>query len=119
MKHNCNCGSKPIIKKSLYQSPCPGITLNIRSIKNNLFEVTGKVTCNESPLQGVYVKLSSSSDIVSFPNNSVTTNAMGIFLAVPDVAPNTSDTKVTITASIMANGSAISTSQYHFFSNKN
>ncbi|MFE0625064.1 hypothetical protein ACFW1J_26970 [Priestia aryabhattai] len=119
MKNNCGCGNKPIVKMPLPHPPCPDITINISTINNSLYEVNGKVTCNKRPLQGVSVKLISSSDIVSFPTNPVTTNAMGSFLAIPDVAPNTSATKVTITALIMADGSAISKSQYHFFSNKN
>lgn len=119
MKNNCGCGNKPKVKRPQPHPSCPDITINISTINNSLYEVNGKVTCNKRPLQGVFVKLSSSSDIVSFPTNPVTTNATGSFLAVPDVSTNTSATKVTITASVIVDGSAITTSQYHIFGNKN
>lgn len=115
MKKNCGCGGKPVIKDMNYRSPCPKITLSVLTTKNSLSKVTGKVTCHGTPMMGVIVTLSCSSDVINFSMNPVTTNDIGNFETTASVAAGIPPTDVTITASVISNGVPTSISFNHSF----
>lgn len=104
---SCGCGGKRVIKNFHPRLSCPEIVLNVPKTTSNIVQVIGKVTCNQTPLVGVIVTLSSSSNAVSFSTNPVVTNTTGDFVTTANIALDTPSTA--ITASIVSNGVPVST----------
>ncbi|WAH45021.1 DUF4183 domain-containing protein (plasmid) [Alicyclobacillus fastidiosus] len=82
----------------------PNITLTVPPRIVCSGTLTGTVTCNKRPFPGASVTLSTSSSAVIFSPNPTITDPSGNFLTTVSVASGTSQTTVTIMATITVNG---------------